>query len=396
MAKRSKPSKPRRDFPLYPIGNGQWAKRIKGKLHYFGVWADPVSAEKLFDLQKADLYAGRKPTVADLAGEQIGDLCGEFLDLKQERVASGELNARSFRNYKATTDLIVEHWGRGKVVASLTPADFQGLRKFFSEGRGLVSLGNHIRHTRILFRYAEEHEFIGKAVKFGPGFEAPKPSALRKLRQQNPLRMFEAEEIRKLLAEANPTIRAMILLACNAAYGQTDCANMPTTALDLAGGWVNFPRPKTAVARRAALWPETIEALRAVMQKKRTTPKDAANAGLFFITREGEKFVRHNAKGTNFDAVAGAFSKLLAKVEIPAGRGFYSLRHGFQTIADGAKDPVATQSIMGHAPSASDMSAVYRERVEDARLRAVANHVHSWLFPEDPKPAKRTKKTAAK
>jgi hypothetical protein len=35
---------------------------------------------------------------------------------------------------------------------------------------------------------------------------------------------------------------------------------------------------------------------------------------------------------------------------------------------------------MGHAPGNSDMSAVYRQRVSDARLQAVVAHVHSWLF----------------
>jgi hypothetical protein len=34
---------------------------------------------------------------------------------------------------------------------------------------------------------------------------------------------------------------------------------------------------------------------------------------------------------------------------------------------------------MGH--ESQHMSAVYRETISDARLRAVANHVRTWLFP---------------
>ena len=37
---------------------------------------------------------------------------------------------------------------------------------------------------------------------------------------------------------------------------------------------------------------------------------------------------------------------------------------------------------MGHAGASNDMSAVYRQRVDDERLLAVTNHVRKWLFGE--------------
>jgi hypothetical protein len=64
------------------------------------------------------------------------------------------------------------------------------------------------------------------------------------------------------------------------------------------------------------------------------------------------------------------------------GISFYTLRHVFRTIADAARDPVAVDLIMGH--SDPSMGGHYRERVEDSRLQAVAEHVRQWLFGKPP------------
>ena len=61
QANSTKPEKPHKDYPLYSHRNGQWAKKIRGKTHFFGPWIDPQTAlEKWLD-EKDDLLAGRVP-----------------------------------------------------------------------------------------------------------------------------------------------------------------------------------------------------------------------------------------------------------------------------------------------------------------------------------------------
>ena len=190
--------------------------------------------------------------------------------------------------------------------------------------------------------------------------------------------MFDAAELRTILDATDQPLRAMILLAANCGFGQSDLSSLPLAAIDLDAGWVDYPRPKTGVQRRCPLWPETIEAVRDAL-KRRPLPKDDDDAGLVFITKYGHRFVKTNATGTPDDAIGKEFAKLLNRLKIKRkGVSFYAIRHGFETVAGESRDQVAVDYIMGHARD--DMASLYRESISDDRLRDVTNLVRNWLF----------------
>ena len=105
---------------------------------------------------------------------------------------------------------------------------------------------------------------------------------------------------------------------------------------------------------------------------------------LVFTTKYGGSFAKLDSSD---NPVAKVFRQLVDRLGLyRPGISFYSLRHIFQTIGDGAKDPVATSHIMGHADRS--MAGQYREKIDDTRLEAVVAHVHTWLYAEPKASAK--------
>ncbi len=378
--KRSgKPSKPRPDFPLFPHATGRWAKKVRGRLVYFGKVADDPQGKAALDKwldQKDALLAGRMPKLTPETGVTVADLCNHFLTFKKNLLESGKLMKRSFDLYHSTCARMVKTFGKWRVVDDLTADDFQHYRTWAAKQWGPVFLGNEIQRIRTVFKYGYDAGLIDKPIRFGPGFKKPSAKTLRQSRLKRGLRMFERDELLVVLDHAEGNIKAMVLLAINTAMGNTDLALMPLKALDLKKGWLNYPRQKTAIQRRIPLWLETIEALKAVLAA-RPAPNDPDDKDLVFIGKRGESYIGKH-KGYR---VHQEFKRLLEKVKLTRpGLSFYALRHNFQTIAEGSRDLTAVQAIMGHAPPTSDMAAIYRERVDDARLQAVTDHVRQWLF----------------
>ena len=77
----AKPRKPCSDFRLFPYATGRWAKKVRGKLQYFGKCADDPKGQAALQVwlgQKDDLLGGRLPrTKGD--GLTVAELCNRFL-----------------------------------------------------------------------------------------------------------------------------------------------------------------------------------------------------------------------------------------------------------------------------------------------------------------------------
>ncbi len=385
----SKPSKLYPDFPLFAHATKRWAKKIRGKMHYFGPWDDPDGALKKYQAQKDALHSGRKLREVT-EGLTVKNLCNAFLNHKKSRLDVGELSPRTWKGCERTAKMLVTQFGKGRLVADLGQDDFAALRKAMSKTWGVVRIRNVVQQVRSIFKYGYESELLTAPMRFGPGFSAPSQKAIRLDRAAKGPRMFEAPEIRALvngttvpgkngpkLVRAGVAVRAMILLGVNCGFGNADCGTLPRSALDLEGGWVNYHRPKTGITRRCPLWPETVAALNDALAE-RPEPKNPEDAGLVFLTVRGVSW--HKAERED-STISKEMRKLVKALGLTGNKNFYALRHTFETMGGEAKDQVAVDHVMGHARD--DMASVYRERISDERLKAVSDFVRNWLFGEE-------------
>ncbi len=384
----TKPGKPYPDFPLFPHATKRWAKKIRGKMHYFGPWSDWQGALKKYEQQAEEYRTGRE-LERERDALTVRGLVTRFLDSQRVKLAAGQLAPVTFTDCRRTCKLILDTFG-DRPIEGLSPRDFeQMLGDMARRGWGPVTIGNNVQRVRTVFSYAVGARLLDVPVSFGGGFRRPEKKVLRLARAAKGPRMIEATELRTVLQAAGARMRAMILLGINCGYGNHDVATLPIGALDLDAGWTHYPRPKTGIDRRCPLWPETVAALRGVLAH-RGTPQRQEHAGLVLLTRRGQPWSKELAMREKLDASADAspgnadpisrgFTVLLKRLGLHRpGLGFYALRHTFETIAGGSKDQVAVDHIMGH--DRGDMATLYRERIDDDRLRAVVEYVHRWLF----------------
>lgn len=398
---------------------GYWCATVGGRKRGLGGDRD-AAEERLDELLQADVE-GRAPrgpvTVADLYGEHVAHQHG--------RAEAGDIKPREFADVRRALDHFVAAVGEGALAAEVGPRQFTDYHRKLVATYGPDQVKKRVHAVRRMFEHAADLELVPHRANFGPEF---RPSGSRQLAKakargrtvdRTPLR---SRQVRELVRSADQPLRAMILLAVNCAFGNTDCGLLTLDKLHLrverdadgkvtrATGHHDFRRPKNPlVDRRCPLWRSTVLALDEWLSlrekllaeptkgrngKTRRSRVAAADRRLVFLTRECRAFVRETvARDANgkiagvvtHDAISGRFAKLAAAAGVPSG--FYRLRHTAITLMDqvGGGDVNACHRIRGH--SLPGMSRVYVHRVESVRLRRVVRRMRARLFKRRAAPA---------
>lgn len=163
QSRPGKPSKPYRSFPLTAYNNGQWCKKIRGKIYFFRAWCDPQAAMDNYRRAGVDLQAGRQPQKFSLTaqGMTVKKVANRFLTYQLERIDFGEIPARWFEDCLRTIEHFTRFVSPGGIVFNIRPDDFhkyrqrlitRGLRD--KKGLGAHALERSVTVIKAMFRHA--------------------------------------------------------------------------------------------------------------------------------------------------------------------------------------------------------------------------------------------------
>jgi integrase len=365
MSKNNKKSRKTRSdkFPLTLHKTGQYCKKIKGKIYYFGN-DRKVALQRYYD-QAAFLHTGR-PTDPKPRNDSFSMkmLCNLYLDHQESRAAIKEIKQNHVYGQTLILRSLVRFVGPNCQVLDVSTMDLQNYRKkLIKSNKSSNTINNHIATIKALYNWALDNEI----VKDAPNLRAIKKVTISKTDKP----IFDMSQIEKLLQSASEKMKAMIWLGLNCGFGCTDCAQLKWENVDLKTSRVVFPRGKTGVNRNLPLWPETVKALREIQK----------SGDLVFYTSRGNTWVRMiegtdkhgNKKHVKDDAVTKEFTKLLKKTNLKTekGMGFYTLRRTAATLAARSGDPFAVQKLLGHADL--KMATTYVQDVSEQTDRVINN-----------------------
>ena len=357
---KEKPKKPYVGFPLYAHNNGQWAAKIAGRTRFFGVWSDWKAALKRWE----ETRHLTTPEAFDLE-----DLCDLFIAHKKAEAKAGHIRSDTYKEYHRVCARALDILGRSLPIESLRAGHFQALREQLAEDiDNPVSLKNTIVKLRVLFAWAYDADHCETPLRYRQALKTPPIRLIRQARHERGKNLFTRDEITKLAAKATGWLKPAIYLGINCGLGNRDICELAWS--DIQGEWVSLIRKKTAVTRKAWLWPETIAAL--------NEWRSQSTSQWICCGSKGQQLGQGKSSAT---PVSKALSDIADDAGVKLdGRGFYTLRHTYRTIADGSKDTSAVRYTMGHADGSID--AAYVEGIDDERLKTVAELVRGWLVGE--------------
>ena len=353
---------------LYDKTTGWWFSNIRDLSKKCGrtkhMWSkDRAEAARLYKSSIERVVGEHKAkepdTIISSAGSWVLiEMAARYYDLKASDGCSDWFLASVKRYLKRFLDWLQNHGFDvcAQGAAQLTAAHLEAYRQSLAEDTsiGIRSANHCIDYVRMLLLWGSRvhgipHPPLAAISKFSKRQNTKKDHGRR--HDRTPLSW---DDLEKLLAVADITDSALIMLALNCGFGNTDIGTLKLEEVHLDAGTISHPRPKTGVERDFILWPETVQVLREYLDRHRGEPRFKDSDKLFFVSRKGRPLcwqeLKEDGKVRRSDAIKLRFERLCqrAGVERKYGVGFYIIRHTYATmIGSSSKDFREVQAALG-------------------------------------------------
>jgi len=240
-------------FPLTLHPTGQYCKKIKGKIRYFG--KDKKKALEKYLAQSTYMHGPQSLAEKISNGKMtLRQLCNLYLQYQNSRVLVGDITAKHYNDSKYSLDRLMAFLGPGCRIENISTLDLQNYKRKLQSSYPSIDRQNlHIGIMKAMFHWARKNDVLESI----PNIDTiSKDRVVHKEKYT-----FNKKQIRKLLSAADEKMKAMIWLGLNCGFGCTDCSKLQWKDIDFKNNRVNLPRHKTKIGRNLPLWPETINAL---------------------------------------------------------------------------------------------------------------------------------------
>jgi integrase len=368
-----------KDSPLWlHKASGNWARKIRGRVFYFG--RDYDEALKKWAIQKDRLLAGL-PVVEDRS-PTLGELANVFIDALKQRAITDQLSDAYITIVQDRLKKIIAVAGRDARLQNYSVMQWDELRnKLFRNFDGSQAAPNTAAHRieclRILLKWSNERELV--SIKVPSSFKKPQKKSIREHRLAKKDSLWVSrEDIRKLIQHADVHFKPVILLGLNCGLGTTDIARLTRDDVDTTGAdpWLSVSRKKTGTMRHLWLWPETIEAIRAYQEIRPAFALRVSDSDRLLLTVQRQPWIDSSG-----NRVAAAFRRLRVAAGIQSRISHYSLRRALLTaiINLGYPEHLA-KAIAGHEDSGNILLEHYVGDRDKNQIRTCLDSVRKWIF----------------
>lgn len=379
MATKQKKIGKLKDSPLwFHAASGQWCKKIKQKVVYFG--KDHDAALKQWAEHKDRLLAGLP--IVENRSPSITELANLYIDAIKRRAAVDGLSRTYIKTVEERLGKVISITGRNAKLQGYTIAEWENLRILLGRNRdGSESapntLGNRIEMVRLLCHWSNEQSYT--TIKIPSTFCKPQRKVVRRFRNEKRKSLWiSREDIRKLIENADVTTKPVILLGINCGLGASDIARIRHDDIDLDAKevWLTIARQKTETIRHLYLWPETVQALREYDAVRPVLALHPKYNDRLLLTHHRRPWVDNDG-----DRVGPMLRRLRERAGIVSDVSHYALRRSLLTavINLGFHERIAKQ-IAGHEDGGDILFQHYVGEQDRAPIKRCLLAVRDWLF----------------